>query len=119
MTAPIERPAAGYWLRSCPGCGQDFTTTDPRKRYCSNACRQRAYRRRHRDQHPTTRFCRMCRQPFTVPPGPGRPPRFCSPTCRKQLWRIFDYGRRPWLYEDNQWWKPRPRLTFGVIEDDW
>ena len=34
--------------RVCAGCGQTFTPKRSDARYCSNACRQRAYRESHR-----------------------------------------------------------------------
>jgi hypothetical protein len=36
----------GVTIRSCPTCGQDFERSG-RRRHCSDACRQAAWRRRH------------------------------------------------------------------------
>jgi predicted amidophosphoribosyltransferase len=42
---PDESPCVTVALRSvCPACGRNL---DHGRRYCSNACRQLAYRRRH------------------------------------------------------------------------
>ena len=39
----LEMTAA---MGTCAGCGTEFAPLPSRARYCSNACRQRAYRRR-------------------------------------------------------------------------
>jgi hypothetical protein len=56
---------------SCPCCGRDFTPTG-RRRFCSHACRQAAWRQRH---HPPT--------PTEIPPPRPRQPRtvYACPTC--------------------------------------
>lgn len=35
--------------RACKVCGASFKVWDARRRYCSNACRQKAYRRRKQE----------------------------------------------------------------------
>jgi len=57
-------------FRPCktPGCRNLVDTTGARK-YCCNACRQRAYRERHAIRHATTRtfvekLCRNCGKTF-------------------------------------------------------
>ena len=46
--SPPERPSAndGVTLRPCPACGSSFAASG-RRRHCSDACRQAAWRRRH------------------------------------------------------------------------
>ena len=34
----------------CKGCGQRFISDDVRRQYCSDACKQSAYRKRKRAQ---------------------------------------------------------------------
>ena len=48
---------------ACPACGQPFTLSG-RRRWCSDACRQAAWRRRH-----------PARQPADAGPPPPRPAR--------------------------------------------
>ena len=53
MTGPAPRPIPVRYdsvMIACPVCGTPFTPTG-RRRYCSDACRQAAYRRRG-DQPP-------------------------------------------------------------------
>ena len=38
-------------IRSCPACGQPYTPSG-RRRYCSDACKQAAWRRRHAPRFP-------------------------------------------------------------------
>jgi hypothetical protein len=40
-------------LRRCRMCGRRFRAPTKRARYCSSACRQRAYRRRKEVTHET------------------------------------------------------------------
>jgi len=35
-----------HYNGTCPVCGRDYKRYDIRRRYCSNACRQKAYRDR-------------------------------------------------------------------------
>ena len=42
--------------RLCDGCGESFTPTRSDARFCSNACRQRAYRERHRERAPESPY---------------------------------------------------------------
>jgi len=57
---------------SCPCCGRNFTPIG-RRRFCSDACRQAAWRRRHQPPTPAQ------------PPPPARPRRagtvYACPTC--------------------------------------
>jgi len=45
LLAKLRRPKKGR----CPICGRTFETIGPRK-YCSEACRHKAYYRRHREE---------------------------------------------------------------------
>lgn len=40
--------------RRCDWCGREYTAKTARSRYCSGACRQDAYRSRHRACEPVT-----------------------------------------------------------------
>lgn len=42
----VGRPASRRVI--CPTCGATWFSNQPRALYCSNACRQKAYRRRRR-----------------------------------------------------------------------
>lgn len=53
---------ATFTGRDCPQCGKPFAATDPRQRYCGDACRWAATAARRKAAHPATR-------------GPGRPPK--------------------------------------------
>lgn len=61
---PIDTPYSdeGETI-ACPACGRDFTPSG-RARYCSDACRKKAWRRRHQAA-PT---------PVVLPPGIARRP---------------------------------------------
>ena len=69
----MDRPAApsrnDAVTIACPCCARPFVPTG-RRRFCSDACRQAAWRRRH---------------PLAVPPIPDRSPRpttvYVCPTC--------------------------------------
>ena len=52
----------GVTIRTCPACGQAFTRSG-RRRYCSRACRQAAWRGRHAPPAPA---------PPVPPPGRKR-----------------------------------------------
>lgn len=47
------------YYRTCPVCGASFKRYDARRRYCTNACRQKAYRRR-KAKAEAERFLRRC-----------------------------------------------------------
>ena len=61
----------GVTIRTCPACGRAFTPSG-RRRHCSDACRQAAWRRRHAPATP-------------VPPLP--PPR------RKRAITVYECGQ--------------------------
>ena len=61
---PIDTPWSDEGATiACPACGRDFTPSG-RARYCSDACRKKAWRRRHQAA-PT---------PVVLPPGIARRP---------------------------------------------
>ena len=41
-----------FEIAECPQCGEEFKRTNPRKEYCSGACRVAAHRDRHGYQKP-------------------------------------------------------------------
>jgi hypothetical protein len=45
-----------------PGCGTEFTALDPRAKYCSKVCRQRAWRRAHPTE-PKPKPVKVCANP--------------------------------------------------------
>ena len=77
--------------RCCPVCGRPTPhhAIGRPARYCSPACRTRAWRTRNppavtqpRDETP----CLQCGRPIPSP-RTGRPARYCSPACRTRAWR--------------------------------
>jgi hypothetical protein len=59
-------------------------------RYCSPACRTRAWRRRTdtAETKPSDEIrCLTCGGPVAGRSGVGRPARYCSPACRTRAWR--------------------------------
>jgi predicted nucleic acid-binding Zn ribbon protein len=84
--AVFERAAADPW-KSCHHCGKRFdpaTYTGPSRLYCSNACRQAAYRDRRR-QVPTGRTCWQCGRP--LPEDGSYRREYCSNACRQAAYR--------------------------------
>ena len=76
--APEPEPAT-----NCANCGKELAPGNPRKKYCSDECRQRAIGRRRYHSQKTRDFreltCEHCRQTFQ-----GRPSKkFCSDQCRR------------------------------------
>jgi hypothetical protein len=61
----------GVTTRTCPACGQAFTPSG-RRRHCSDACRQAAWRRRH---------------------APAAPPPLLPPPGRKRASTIYECGQ--------------------------
>ena len=90
-------------FKACKGCGKCFQATSPNteKRYCCNACRQRAYRRRqpHKPQRARLTFgereCEVCGACFTARHARQR---FCSAACRQWLWRHKESFEREYIY---------------------
>jgi len=76
----------------CACCKRKFTPKRTDARYCSAACRQRAYRRRQRARRrglsspPAARvnLCQHCGAGFWAT-APGQ--RYCSPSCRQLAYR--------------------------------
>lgn len=71
----------------CPGCGAPAvprTIPGNRRRWCSEACRVRAHRRRKTGPPPRgeEKPCAACGAIFTRPPG--RKASYCSDVCRKR-----------------------------------
>jgi hypothetical protein len=60
----------GVTIRTCPACGRAFTPSG-RRRYCSHACRQATWRRRH------------------APPAPAPP---VPPPGRKRAVTVYECG---------------------------
>lgn len=48
--APRSDPQ-GEYTRTCPACGQEFRTDNPRAKYCTYECRRQAQNRRHYEAH--------------------------------------------------------------------
>jgi len=95
------RRRAPLVVRRCQHCGEEFFVTlyvpgfagtrGQQRRFCSDACRQAAYRERKpkppapASTPPPRRRCQRCGQWFT--PGRGGLVRFCSGACRVGAWR--------------------------------
>jgi hypothetical protein len=77
--AALLRRRATLVTRTCLLCGETFTPTNGRQRFCT-----RAHWREHRDQQqpaPAVRECRLCGRPFTPNSAPQR---YCSTEHRRQ-----------------------------------
>jgi hypothetical protein len=79
-TSPRRRPT--FAPRTCRLCGEPFTPTNGRQRYCTPAHRQQ----HHRPQV-TERTCRLCGQRF-MPASPRQ--RFCTAAHREQYRRLHN-----------------------------
>jgi len=93
--------------KHCEVCGVAFTAKRSTARYCSNACRQEAYRRRSDPQHDShdrsaagqravaTRYarhvevaaCVVCGRSFSRDSAAVPRKRTCSDRCRQRLYR--------------------------------
>jgi hypothetical protein len=87
VAALLRRPAT-FTARTCLLCGEVFTPTNGRQRYCT-----RAHWREHRDQQreggPAVRECRLCGRSFTPNSAPQR---YCCAEHRQEHRR---HGLRP------------------------
>lgn len=69
---------------SCEGCGTVIALPVDKRRkvtYCSERCRQTAYRKRNAKTH--TSSCGQCGADFTARRGA----KYCSPKCRQSAYR--------------------------------
>jgi hypothetical protein len=90
-------------FKACKGCGKHFQVASPNtgKRYCCNACRQRAYRRRQPPKPQRARLtfgereCEVCGARFEARHARQR---FCSAACRQWLWRHKEAFEREYIY---------------------
>ncbi|MGC4857362.1 hypothetical protein ACLQ24_29350 [Micromonospora sp. DT4] len=91
----------------CPVCGAPVPRAGAGRpgRYCSPACRTRAWRRRSARAIGETKTRDETRCPVcgaSVPrAGVGRPARYCSPACRTRAWR-----QRPRHRDDSDTTRP-------------
>lgn len=72
---------------TCPECGAHFTTTHPRKKWCSNACTRKGNGRVQNSKRHAPKVivaCATCRTEFQRPRSDSR---HCSVRCRnKEIW---------------------------------
>jgi hypothetical protein len=68
--------------RACLLCGQTFTPTNGRQRFCTVEHWQQ-----HRRGGSTVRGCRLCGQPFTPTNGNQR---FCTPEHQREYQRLHN-----------------------------
>jgi hypothetical protein len=99
-------PTTTRGLRRCGRCGQPVDSEYPKAKYCSNACRQRAYRGRLRQKAKPgdLGFCFnvpfyapkyvkywfvQCQNPFCNKTfkAKRRGARYCPKRCRQKAWR--------------------------------
>lgn len=78
----------------CEMCGKPFTTTRPYKRFCSDACRKLAYRKRPKPYEeekdgPVLRsfVCARCGRVVNVTSASDRRKKFCSSHCERLYWK--------------------------------
>jgi hypothetical protein len=77
----------------CPVCGGRMPRAGVGRpaRYCSPACRTRAWRHRATSDAETESrdetACLVCGGQLVPHTGAGRPARYCSPACRTRAWR--------------------------------
>lgn len=86
-TGRLVRARQGPCSLRCRACGAFIPPrrgAGRRRRYCSPACKQRAYRQRRRGTSPRTtgwHCCVWCGSAFTRQHAYGPAPRFCSQAC--------------------------------------
>jgi hypothetical protein len=73
------RRAATFAERACLLCGEPFTPSNGRQRFCTVEHWQQ-----HRRGEPTVRECRHCGEPFTPTNGNQR---FCTPGHQREYQR--------------------------------
>jgi hypothetical protein len=83
VAALLRRPT--FAPRTCRLCGEPFTPTNGRQRYCTPA-----HWLEHQRSGPTVRECRLCGDPFT--PTNGRQ-RFCTPAHQREHQRLHGAPR--------------------------
>ncbi|MER5870520.1 hypothetical protein [Streptomyces sp. NPDC002044] len=75
--------------RTCPQCGNEFTTDiSPRRIFCSTECRTTA---RGSENARESRTCPVCDNTFDSPKTIRKV--YCSPTCRRNAERYRDQAR--------------------------
>ncbi|GEM_PF-5757560 len=70
--------------KNCHGCGRPFEVTHELRTHCSDICRARAYRKRHRK---TLNYCAHCFSPYALTPQRGPRSRYCSNACKQRAYR--------------------------------
>jgi len=75
-------------LRLCEQCLVQMEVVNPRQKFCSDACRYRAWWLQHHGAVVTSRACRYCGEPIVAETSRRR---FCNTSCRRAAWRS---GRR-------------------------
>ena len=86
----------------CAGCRCAFFSSNPRQKYCDNACKQLGYRQRKKMHRKTEqdmenlmdailfrihkKRCAYCGESLTWS-GKGRKPKYCSASCRTMAYR--------------------------------
>ena len=102
-------------MTNCALCDAPIEQNSPygtRRQYCSNRCRQAAYR--DRKTYPGTYWgeymqeCQECHAPIEQT-HTGRPRKYCSTSCRQSAWRrahwvapVFVRTDDPDVYEDDE-----------------
>lgn len=79
-----QQVALAALTRRCEHCLEWMLTLNPRRRFCSDTCRNASWRAERRDTATPARLCEWC--PATITQRHRRR-RFCSDACRVASWR--------------------------------
>lgn len=101
------KTSSHYWI-SCEDCGREFTSSKPQTRYCSDKCRQHAYRVRHgrasNNREAATRgavtkayqlhemTCDVCGVAMARDGNSAARVRYCSAKCKQRAYRARRAG---------------------------
>lgn len=77
------KPPRTTYERTCPECGDAFTTDNTTKVYCSQHCASVAKHKRRNRRRPFARTCRMCGKEFQT----ERPYQVCCSRRCSMLWQ--------------------------------
>lgn len=83
-THHAHQVALAALTRRCEHCLEWMLALNPRRRFCSDTCRNAAWRATSRDTATPTRACRWCEATMT---RRHQRRRFCGDACRVASWR--------------------------------
>lgn len=83
-TASRNAPARRVTMCACAHCTAPFPAKTRRARWCSDACKQAAYRARKAEQRRALMTCDGCHERFRPVNGNQR---FCCSNCKSRTWK--------------------------------